>query len=446
MAEPTMTRAAFAQSIKAKYPVYAQIPDEELATKMLAKYPVYAAQIQPDAPAPPASTAAGTVQRVAGAVAPTVGGMVGGMVGGVPGAAIGGAAGEGYKQIAEHAGEILPAVRDVARNLVEQPAATLKGAAEGIKQGVQDTGLQAGLNAVGEGIGQGIVKVAGPAAKWLMGEAGKPSMTLAREFPDLSETMIEHALTYTKGGLAQARTLLSATKATANAALDKAATNGAKVPLTAATSGLQKTFDELAVNSSDPVGALSKLAALEKRIGLGRAKDLTMREADALKSSLQREASALYKQIQAGLGSKSAAIEMVAKADMAQALNAAIEDIATKAGAAGYKAANSAAQDLIGATRAISRRLLLQNGPVSKAITDLATPAAAGTLLAGGTGAVIAAGTTIAGKAATTPGNLSRIALHLSNPSVQAFLRQMPKPVLAALSAHLWPGTEEAAK
>lgn len=48
MAEPTLTRAEFAQSIKAKYPVYAALSDEELATKMLATYPQYEAQIKKD--------------------------------------------------------------------------------------------------------------------------------------------------------------------------------------------------------------------------------------------------------------------------------------------------------------------------------------------------------------------------------------------------------------
>lgn len=46
-----MTRAEFAASIKAKYPAYAQVPDDELATRMLEKYPVYQSQIKADAPA-----------------------------------------------------------------------------------------------------------------------------------------------------------------------------------------------------------------------------------------------------------------------------------------------------------------------------------------------------------------------------------------------------------
>lgn len=58
----SMTRAEFAQSIKAKYPVYASIPDDELATKMLAAYPQYQAQIKDAAPtaAPAAPAASGS--------------------------------------------------------------------------------------------------------------------------------------------------------------------------------------------------------------------------------------------------------------------------------------------------------------------------------------------------------------------------------------------------
>lgn len=44
-----MTRAEFAQKIKAQYPVYASIPDDELASKTLEKFPQYAATIKPDA-------------------------------------------------------------------------------------------------------------------------------------------------------------------------------------------------------------------------------------------------------------------------------------------------------------------------------------------------------------------------------------------------------------
>lgn len=46
-----MTPEQFAQKIKAQYPVYANIPDAELAAKMIEKYPVYRSQIAEAAPA-----------------------------------------------------------------------------------------------------------------------------------------------------------------------------------------------------------------------------------------------------------------------------------------------------------------------------------------------------------------------------------------------------------
>lgn len=365
---------------------------------------------------------------------PTVGGIVGGVLGGVPGAGLGGAAGEGVKQFAQHATEIPGALVDVARNAVQQPAATLKGALQGAGEGMLNASKEGALMAAGEGIGSGAVKAASSVGRYVMGEALNPTLTLARQFPELSQTAIDHALTVSKGGLNKARTLLTQAKATANAALDTAHAAGASVPVTAATDGLQKTFDEVALHSSDPVGTLSKLATLERKITAGRSGQLTMREADALKTSLQHEATALYKQAASGGGSSKTAVEMVAKADMAHALNMAIEDIATKAGAPGYQAANSVAQDLIGATRAISKQLLTNNrSAVGKVLTDMATPSTMGAVLAGGPGAAIGAAGTIAGKLATTPSNLSRISIFLSHPIVQDFLRQLPKPALTGL-------------
>lgn len=46
MATALMTPEAFAQSIKAKYPDYASVPDGELAAKMLEKYPEYRDRVQ----------------------------------------------------------------------------------------------------------------------------------------------------------------------------------------------------------------------------------------------------------------------------------------------------------------------------------------------------------------------------------------------------------------
>lgn len=382
------------------------------------------------------------VPSVIEAALPTAGGIVGGLVGGVPGAAAGGAAGEGLADLAAHATELPGAVADVARNLIAHPRETVSGFMSGAGSGALAAGQEAGTMAAGELVGQGLSRAAAGGAKFLMGEAAKPTLALAREFPDLSETMLNHALTVSEGGLAKARTLLHTTKNLANQALDAAHAAGARVPITAATDGLQKTFSDVVLNSSDPVGSLARLAKIESKVMEGRNGTLTMREADALKTSLQGEARNLYKSLQMGNGSKAVALDAVAKADMAAALNQAIEDTATKAGATGYRAANAAAQDLIGATRAISRRLLTSNTPASKIASEMATPAVGGAVLGGMPGAAAAATAMALGKATTTPSALSRIAIHLNNPGVQMFLRQLPKPVLEALT-HLWGATPD---
>ncbi len=94
----------------------------------------------------------------------TLGGMVGGMAGGKIGAAIGGAAGQGYQQLIEHATELPGAVADVARNLVSQPAATLKGFVYGAGEGAARAGIQgaeqAGLTGAGQLIAKGSSAVA----------------------------------------------------------------------------------------------------------------------------------------------------------------------------------------------------------------------------------------------------------------------------------------------
>lgn len=366
------------------------------------------ASAEPQPPSPAVGMAA--------SAAPSVGGIVGGMTGGVPGAVIGGAAGEGYGQLIKHATELPGAVADVARNVVAHPVETARGAYEGMKQGAEDAGIAGAVQGAGQLIGTGLVKGASAVAPWLMSQAASPAAALAREFPDLSQTMLDNALTVTGGGLAKARQLLGAAKATANAALDTAHAAGASVPIADVTGGLSKTLD-VVMNSSDIPGGLAKLAKLESKIQAGRAGTLTMREADALKTSLQAEAKNLYKSVAAGNGSRGMALEMVAKADMAQALNAAIDKAATDAGAAGYKAANSSAQDLIGATRAISRQLL---GTPTKTTEALANVGTLGL-------------NTAAGK--------SSIALALQHPVVQGLLRALPKPALAAIASALYGGS-----
>lgn len=78
MPEQLMTPEAFAQSIKAKYPDYAEVPDAELAAKMLEKYPEYRDRVQTSAPKPAEATQPeqGFGERVANAAIDMPVGMV----------------------------------------------------------------------------------------------------------------------------------------------------------------------------------------------------------------------------------------------------------------------------------------------------------------------------------------------------------------------------------
>lgn len=126
-------------------------------------------------PPPQAPQEPGMLAKATGA-GPMVGGTVGALAGGVTGAALGGAAGEGYEQLIRHAKEIPGAMRDVARNLVEQPAATLQGAKEGALEGAETAGLAGAINAGMEYGGQKVMHTIGSAAKAVYRGYLKPSL------------------------------------------------------------------------------------------------------------------------------------------------------------------------------------------------------------------------------------------------------------------------------
>jgi hypothetical protein len=377
---------------------------------------------------------------------PTAGGMIGGMVGKVPGvriatAGIGGAAGEGYRQLVRHAGEIPGAIEDVARNLVTEPTATLRGFVEGAESGAKQAAIQGAIQAAGQGGGELLTGAASKASPWLMNRALNLTDKLSREFPNMSSTMLEHALTVSKGGLEQARAFLKAAKDTANAALTKAQAVGATVPITAATDGLQKTLVEV-LNSADVEGGLATLATVERQIGGGRTGTLTPVAADALKRSLQTQSKQLYTAAKMGQGKPNVTVRAQALADMAESLNDAIGTITTKAGAEGYRAANASAQELIGAVRGISKGIR----PGSNLYQAMVRPGV-GAVIGGVSGAQTGgweggvAGSLVGG-AMTSPAGMSRLAVALSRPGVQAILRQSPRLAAAIASLQAMDGQE----
>jgi hypothetical protein len=368
------------------------------------------------------------------------------MVGKVPGvrmvtAGIGGAAGEGYRQLVRHAGEIPGAIVDVARNLVTEPTATLGGFVEGAKTGAKQAAIQGGIQAAGQGIGEGFVKVGAKASPWLMNRALNLTDKLSREFPNMSGTTIKHALTVSQGGLEKARVLLKVAKNRANAALASAQASGATVPITAATDGLQKTLVEV-LNSADVEGGLATLAAVERQIGGGRARALTPVAADALKRSLQTQSKQLYTAAKMGQGKPNVSVRAQALADMAESLNDAIGTVTTNAGAEGYRAANANAAELIGAVRGISKGIR----PGANLYQAMVRPGV-GAVIGGVSGSQTGgweggvAGSLVGG-AMTSPAGMSRLAVALSRPGVQAILRESPRLAAAIASLQAMEGQE----
>lgn len=347
-------------------------------------------------------------RRLAGAdIAPTAGGLVGGMVGGVPGAAVGGFVGDMAKQAVR---------RDIGAPSPETVSEqALSGATQGAIQGVS------------EGAGKVIAAGAGKAGTWLMNRAVNATDRLSREFPDLSKTLIDNAITVSSGGLRKAREMLVSAKAEANASLATADAKGARIPIADVTKALSKTFAD-AANSADPVGGVRTLVKMARQMTAGRSGSLTMAEADALKRSLQLESKALYRSMTAANGRTPVTLMAQGKADMAAALNEAIEAATTAAGAPGYKAANFAAKDMIGATRAITNAIR----PGSNLYQAMVRPGV-GAMLGGSAGAAEGhpyAGA-VAGAILTSPKTMSAQAIALAHPATQALLKQLPRATAA---------------
>src|SRR5207245_5358704 len=190
--DPTLTRTEFAQQIKAKYPAYASIPDEDLASRMLDKYPEYKDRVVDFKTAnAPESWSDWAIRKTAEWL-PAIGGTVGGIAGatGGPITAIGGAtlgagAGEAYKQLLDRArGKAVPS--------------TPTGAAENV--------TSAGIwqSAAPEAVGAGTCPLLKAGATRLMQSAVKPTLAAAQRAtggtPQIVKTLLEQGITVTKRG------------------------------------------------------------------------------------------------------------------------------------------------------------------------------------------------------------------------------------------------------
>ena len=367
---------------------------------------------------------------------PPVAGAVGGMVGGIPGAVIGGAIGEAGRQTAIRQ---FPGAQGAPETVSGQ---ALSIAREGATQGA----LQVG--------GQAIAAGARGTGRWLMDRATtRVSARWARDFPELSQTLIDNALVVSKGGEKEAQRLLRIAKGKATAALQRAEVNGARIPVqltddladslvTAITQDAMKTGQAASQAGNAVTVATERLSprvrvllnTIERARASGQPMVLTPTQADLLKTQLQRESSRLYTAMRAGNGTPAIDLQAGLTADFATQLNSAIDAVAT-----GYKAANAAAQPLIGATRGIHQAIRPQGGMIQAMVRP-------------GVGALVGAGAeqqrggspiagAVAGALLTTPSAMSREAIILAHPAMQAILRQMPRATAAALTTFL---TEQA--
>lgn len=385
--------------------------------------------------------------RVADA-SPAIGGMVGGIAGGIPGAVVGGAAGKGLGDLVTHGAEIPGALADVARNLISEPMATVQGLHQGIAEGAMDTAKAAGIEGVSQFAGGKIAQAGGVMAKWLMNRATtRVSEKLMREFPDLADTLIDNALTVSKGGYAKAKALLDAAKSKTRAVLTAADDAGATIPVhmtpevaeSFKTAMLEDVIKArgLAVNTGAITAASNRLPAhlrvlwqhIDDAVANGGALDLKPSHADVLKRRLQKESKALYGQAGAPNGPRAMGMESSERAELASQLNARIEQIAT-----GYRASNAEAQPLIGAVRGI-KQAIRPNGNLYQAMVR---PAVGGALGAAGGGQSDVPGGqvlgAVAGAALTSPAGMSREAILLASPQVQQMLKQLPRATALALT------------
>ncbi len=159
MAEPLLTPVEFARQIKAKYPDYANVPDEELATRMLEKYPEYRERVGPSAVSTPTPTIGPPPPSMLGRAAETGANL-----------AIGAAKGLGSSVIG--AGRLVQMVPGVTR-AVDALYGTPGISQEAMRQADVALTPQGTAQTIGK-LGEQIAEVAIPATKMAsLGKAGR---------------------------------------------------------------------------------------------------------------------------------------------------------------------------------------------------------------------------------------------------------------------------------
>lgn len=365
-----------------------------------------------------------------------IGGIAGaamGPVGAIGGAALGGAVGKAVQQTYDRGHE------DRAANV----PSTARGQ-------LAEMGTSAATQGAYELGGQALAKGASAAGRYLMNRAlTRVSAKLSREFPDLAQDMIDRALTVSAGGERKARALLARAKGQANVALAKATQAGGSIPVQL-TPDVAQTFKsallEQAINSGATKAAATPGAALtvasqrlprevealmsqiDEAVKAGETVEMTPIQADLLKRQLQKEVKALYANRVAPNGPNAMGHEATIKAELSSRINDAIERLAS-----GYKAANAEAKTLIGASRAVQQARRPSGALYQALVRPLAGAAAGGAIggyQGGTTGATSGA---IAGATLASPQGMSRAAVTLGHPIVQAALKQLPRSLAVAL-------------
>lgn len=220
---------------------------------------------------------------------PTVGGTIGSLTGGTLGAVAGGMAGAGYRSIARNADQILPAMRDVASNVISQPGATWEGFKQGAQEGALDAAkqgaIQGGANVVGNAVG-GAARRLAPA---LMQSALKPGIktTLSAiksgNVPPVVQTLLDEGVNVTPGGIEKLNGIIGASNQTIQDALGGLPAGTAISPLRV-VSRLSETARRFG-NQVNPQGDLEAISQVgENFLGAHGAQDLAPMAAQGLKT------------------------------------------------------------------------------------------------------------------------------------------------------------------
>lgn len=375
-------------------------------------------------------------KRQTAGYAPAVAGAAGGLMGGPLGAAAGGVVGDAVRQagLRELGGNVPEGVVDQAKSM----------ATEGVTQGLM------------EGTGRIAGGVAKKSARFLMNRAANVSDRLAREFPELSQTLIDNAITMSNGGYDKARGLLKTAKGKATEALRTADVAGKRVPVqltpeiaeslkTATIEAAMKAGTARATAGQPLTVATARLDArtqhflntIDQALQSNSPLALSPFEADMLKTQLQRESKNMYAAVRGPNGTPAIAQDAAVRAEFATRLNEMIDGVAP-----GYREANATAQEFIGATRAV-QQAVRPGKNLYMAMVRPTTGAVLGSIAGNqqdqpGIGAA-------AGAIAATPLGMSSMAISLANPVVQQLLRQMPRALAEQVAGYLnAPPTEEA--